>query len=68
MIARSTRCCAHSGIGEAVVEGDTRLLVAGADGQVAEEETQALLAEAGISIREIAQKVVSIKVKAHKPA
>ncbi|MDY7076113.1 MAG: arsenite methyltransferase [Chloroflexota bacterium] len=59
---------AHSGIGEAVAEGDTRLLVAGADGQVAEEETQALLAEAGISTREIAQKVVSIKVKAHKPA
>ena len=36
--------------------------------QVAEgEDVQALLAEAGVSPRELAQKVASIKVKAHKP-
>jgi arsenite methyltransferase len=49
--------------------GQAQLLLVGADGQVAEgEDVRALLAEAGVSPRELAQKVASIKVRACKPA
>ena len=44
-------------------------LVVGTDGQVAEsEEAQALLAEAGVSPADLANRIASIKVKAYKPA
>jgi SAM-dependent methyltransferase len=50
-------------------EEEAQLLLVGADGQVAEgKKAQALLAEAGVSLQDLAQKVVSIKVKAYKPA
>jgi SAM-dependent methyltransferase len=50
-------------------EEEMQLLVVRADGQVAEgEEARALLDEAGISPRDLARKVASIKVTAHKPA
>ncbi len=52
-----------------VTEEEMQLLVVGADGQVAEGvDAQALLDEAGLSPRDLAQKVASIKVTAHKPA
>jgi arsenite methyltransferase len=53
-----------------VAEGEEpQILLVEADGQVAEgQEARAWLAEAGVSPREIAQKVASIKVRAHKPA
>ena len=53
-----------------VAEGEEpQILLVGAGGQVAEgQEARAWLAEAGVSPREIAQKVASIKVRAHKPA
>jgi arsenite methyltransferase len=53
-----------------VAEGEEpQILLVGADGQVAEgQEARAWLAGAGVSPREIAQKVASIKVKAYKPA
>ncbi len=53
-----------------VAEGEeTQVLLVGADGQVTQgEEAQALLAEVGISPHELARKVASVKVKAHKPA
>jgi SAM-dependent methyltransferase len=51
-----------------VTEEEMQLLVVGADGQVTEgEEARALLDEAGISPRELAYKVASIKVAAQKP-
>lgn len=47
---------------------EAQLLVIGPDGQVSEgEEARALLSEANISPRELAQKVASIKVRAYKP-
>ncbi len=47
---------------------DAQILIAGPDGQVLEgDEAKALLEEAGISLPDIAQKVASIKVRAHKP-
>jgi arsenite methyltransferase len=53
-----------------IPEGDeVQVVLVGADGQVTEgEDAQALLAEAGISPHELAQKVASINVSAHKPA
>jgi len=48
---------------------DAQILVVGPDGQVVEgEEAKALLAERGVSARELAHKVASIKVRAYKPA
>ncbi len=52
-----------------ISEEEMQLLVVSADGQVAEgEDARALLDEAGVSPRDIARKVASIKVTAHKPA
>ncbi|MFQ5811741.1 MAG: arsenite methyltransferase [Anaerolineae bacterium] len=51
-----------------LTEEEMQLLVVGADGQVAEgEKARALLDEAGVSPRDLAAKVASIKVTAHKP-
>jgi len=48
---------------------DVQILVAGPDGEVVEgEAAQALLAEAGLSPQDLAYKVASVKVTAHKPA
>ncbi len=52
-----------------LTEEEMQLLVVGADGQVAEgEKAQALLDEAGLSPRDLATRVASIKVTAQKPA
>jgi len=52
-----------------LTEEEMQLLVVRPDGQVTEgEEAQALLDEAGLSPRDLARKVASIKVTAHKPA
>lgn len=52
-----------------ISEEEMQLLVVWADSQVAEgEEARALLGEAGLSARDLARKVASIKVTAHKPA
>ena len=53
-----------------VPEGEeVQLLAVGADGQVVDgEDVQALLAEAGVSPSEIAQKITSIRVRACRPA
>jgi len=51
-----------------ITDEEVQLLVAGADGQVAEgEKAQALLDEAGLSPRDLATRVASIKVTAQKP-
>ena len=42
--------------------------MAGPNGPVEGEDAKALLAEAGISLGDLAQTVASIKVKAYKPA
>ena len=48
---------------------DTQVMVVGADGQLVEgEEARALLAGAGLSPRDLAHKVASVKVTAYKPA
>ncbi len=54
---------------EEIAEAEgAQILVAGRDGQVAEgEEARALLEEAGISPRDLAYEVASIKVRARKP-
>jgi len=47
---------------------DTQVMVVGADGQLVEgEEARALLASAGLSPRDLANKVASVKVTAYKP-
>jgi SAM-dependent methyltransferase len=52
-----------------VSEEEVQLVVVGGDGQATKgKETQELLAEAGVSLEELAQKIASIKVKAYKPA
>jgi len=52
-----------------LTDEEAELLVVGSDGQIAAgEEARALLSEANISPRELAQKVASIKVKAYKSA
>jgi SAM-dependent methyltransferase len=52
-----------------LTDEELQLLVVGADGQVAEEEkARALLDEAGLSPRDLAARVASIKVTAQKPA
>jgi arsenite methyltransferase len=54
---------------EVLESEDVQVMVVGADGQVAEgEEARALLAGAGLSPHDLANKVASIKVTAHKPA
>jgi SAM-dependent methyltransferase len=51
-----------------LTEEEMQLLVVGANGQVAEgEEARTLLGEAGLSPRDLAAKVASIKVTAYKP-
>jgi arsenite methyltransferase len=51
-----------------ITEEEMQLLVVRTDGQVAEgEEAQALLDQAGVSPRDLARKIASIKVTAHKP-
>lgn len=51
-----------------ISDEEAQLLIVGPDGQVSEgEEARALLSEANISPRELAQKVASIRVKAYKP-
>ena len=48
---------------------DVQVLLAGPDGTIAEgEEAKALLAQAGLSPRDLAHKVASVKVRARKPA
>jgi arsenite methyltransferase len=53
-----------------LVEGDElQVQVVGSDGRpVSGEEARALLQQAGLSAAEIARKIASIKVRAHKPA
>jgi SAM-dependent methyltransferase len=52
-----------------ITEDELQLLVVRADGQVAEgEKARALLDEAGLSPRDLAARVASIKVTAQKPA
>lgn len=47
---------------------DAQVLVVGPDGEVREgTEAEGLLAEAGLSLEEVASKVASVKVKAYKP-
>jgi arsenite methyltransferase len=47
---------------------DAQVMVVGPDGQIREgAEAEGLLAEAGLSLHEVARKVASIKVKAFKP-
>jgi arsenite methyltransferase len=54
---------------EVLESEDVQVMVVGADGQVAEgDEARALLAGAGLSPHDLANKVASIKVTAHKPA
>jgi arsenite methyltransferase len=54
---------------EIAEEEDAQVLVVGPDGQVTEgAEAKELLAEAGLSLHEVARKVASIKVKAYKPS
>jgi arsenite methyltransferase len=54
---------------EVLESEDVQVMVVGADGQVAEgDEARALLASAGLSPHDLANKVASIKVTAHKPA
>jgi SAM-dependent methyltransferase len=51
-----------------ITEEEMRLLVVGTDSQVTEgEEAQVLQGEAGLSPRDLARKVASIKITAHKP-
>jgi arsenite methyltransferase len=51
-----------------IAKEDAQVMVVGPDGQVTEgAEAERLLAEAGLSLHEVARKVASIKVKAYKP-
>ena len=54
----------HSDVDEGTEWDEVQVIVAGGDGQDAVE----LLAEAGLSPRDLVRKVASIKVKAYKPA
>jgi arsenite methyltransferase len=54
----------HSDVDEGTEWDEVQVVVAGGDGQDAKE----LLAEAGLSPRDLVAKVASIKVKAYKPA
>jgi ubiquinone/menaquinone biosynthesis C-methylase UbiE len=59
----------YSEIDEAAEWEDVQVMVVGADGEAASEpDTQAVLAEAGLSPHELAHKVASIKVRALKKA
>jgi arsenite methyltransferase len=58
-----------SELDESVGWDDVQVMVVGADGEVAGmEEARAMVAEAGVSPRDLAHKVASIKVRARKPA
>lgn len=53
---------------EVLESEDVQVMVVGADGQVTDgDEARALLADAGLSPHDLAHKVASIKVTAHKP-
>jgi hypothetical protein len=54
----------HSDVGEGTEWDEVQVIVTGGDGQDAVE----LLAEAGLSPRDLVAKVASIKVKAYRPA
>jgi arsenite methyltransferase len=57
-----------SELDESVGWDDVQVMVVGADGEVASmEEARAMVAEGGLSPRDLAQKVASIKVRARKP-
>ncbi len=53
---------------QVVTEEEVQLVIAGPDGPVEGDDAKALLAEAGISLDDLAQTVASVKVKAYKPA
>ena len=54
---------------ESVGWDDVQVMVVGADGEVASmDEAREMVTEAGLSPRDLAQKVASIKVRARKPA
>ncbi|MEE8389734.1 MAG: arsenite methyltransferase [Anaerolineae bacterium] len=53
---------------QAMEEEEVQLVMAGPDGPVEGEDAKALLAEASVSLNDLAQIVASIKVKAYKPA
>ena len=53
---------------EVLESEDVQVMVVGADGQVTDgDEARALLADSGLSPHDLARKVASIKVTAHKP-
>lgn len=55
-------------IDEATEWDDVQVMIVGADGEVASmEEARAMVSEAGLSPRDLAHKVASIKVRAKKP-
>jgi arsenite methyltransferase len=54
----------HSDVDEGTEWGEVQVIVAGGDGQDAVD----LMAEAGLSPRDLVRKVASVKVKAYKPA
>ncbi len=59
----------YTDVGDVAELEDVQVIVAGPDGTIAEgEEAQALLAESGLSPRDLAHKVASVKVRARKPA
>jgi len=59
----------HTEIDETAGWEDVQALVAGEDGQpLDQEQAKALLVETGLSPHDLARKVVSIKVRAYKPA
>jgi arsenite methyltransferase len=58
----------HASTDQVLEQEDVQLVIVGPDGPIEDEEVQALLTEAGISLSDLAQTVASIKVKAYKPA
>ncbi len=50
-----------------VSEAEAQLVLAGPECECGEQEAQALLSEAGVSLQDLAQKVASINVQARKP-